>query len=88
MSARFEIVETDAEQPWHVRLIAENGEPISTGENHTRADAARRAVEVEAELFGYQVLTWDHLGVALVHEETGWSMHLPVTYVDEAGNTP
>lgn len=85
MSARFEIVETTAEQPFHVRLVAENGEPISSGENHTDERDARRAIEVEAGLFGYDVLHWEADAVVLEHRVSGLSWRLPVRRVDERG---
>jgi uncharacterized protein YegP (UPF0339 family) len=85
MSARFEIVRTPAEQPFHTRLVAENGEPISSSENHADLYDAKRAIKVEAELFGYLVVAWkaDHL--VLVHEQSGLPLQLPVLRVDELG---
>ena len=45
MSARFEIVRTDAEQPWHARFRAANGRVVWTTENYARRRGALRAVE-------------------------------------------
>jgi hypothetical protein len=51
MTARFEIVQTNADQPWHVRIVGGNNEPILVGENLTDFDAARTAVLAVAEMF-------------------------------------
>ena len=55
MSARFEIVRTDAAQPWHVRLIAGNGNIVLSSENYTRRRHAEVAIAVAAEAFGVQM---------------------------------
>jgi uncharacterized protein YegP (UPF0339 family) len=40
MTARFEIVHTDATQPWHARWVAANGEIVWVTENYAnKADA-------------------------------------------------
>lgn len=52
MAAHFELVRTDAEQPWHVRLVASNGAVIVSSEKYTRRGAALSAVSVAAEAFG------------------------------------
>jgi uncharacterized protein YegP (UPF0339 family) len=44
MSARFEVVRTDAEQPWHARFIAANGRIVWTTENYGRRRDAVAAV--------------------------------------------
>lgn len=47
MSApRFEIVRTDAAQPWHARFRAANGRVVWTTENYARWSAASRAVDL------------------------------------------
>lgn len=43
-TARFEIVRTDADQPWHARFRAANGRIVWTTENYTRRAKAERAV--------------------------------------------
>lgn len=44
MSARFEIVRTDAAQPWHARFVAANGRIVWTTENYTRKGTADAAI--------------------------------------------
>lgn len=44
--ARFELVQTDADQPWHTRFIASNGEPIWTTENYASHQDAIHAIEL------------------------------------------
>jgi len=46
MSARFEVVRTDAEQPWHARFIAENNEPVWSTENLVHREDAVAAVHI------------------------------------------
>lgn len=46
MSARFEIVRTDAEQPWHARFRAANGRIVWTTENYSRRDDAIRSLTI------------------------------------------
>lgn len=51
--SRFEVVQTDdPDQPFHVRLIGDNGEPLSSSENLTSLDAARTNVAAQAEALG------------------------------------
>lgn len=49
---RIEIVETSAPQPWHVRFIGGNGEPIASGENLSSEQDAETAVLAIARMFG------------------------------------
>lgn len=44
MSARFEIVRTNASQPWHARFRAANGRIVWTTEQYARHNAAVLAV--------------------------------------------
>lgn len=53
MTAHFVIAHTDAEQPFHVRVVAENGEPILSSENLADKRDAERVVCVLAEMFGW-----------------------------------
>lgn len=46
MTARFEIVHTDAAQPWHARFIAANGEPVWSTETYVDERDALGAVQV------------------------------------------
>lgn len=50
--ARLQIVQTDAEQPWHVRVLGSNGEPIATSEKYAAEESAEVAIAVLAEAFG------------------------------------
>lgn len=51
MTAHFEIVQTDAVEPWHVRVVGENHEPIVVGENLTGFADAKTAVLAIAGMF-------------------------------------
>jgi uncharacterized protein YegP (UPF0339 family) len=42
--ARFEIVRTDAEQPWHGRFVAGNGRIVWTTETYTRRGRVMDAI--------------------------------------------
>lgn len=48
MSARFEIVRTDAAQPWHARFRAANGRVVWTTENYARRSSALSAIDLLA----------------------------------------
>ena len=88
MSGHVEIVHTDAEQPWHVRLVGANGEPIAAGELSSEADA-QTAVCAIARLFG-----WGEPRLTHGTEEPwqwvaqgGWPRRtVPVEFVDERAN--
>lgn len=51
MTAHFEVVQTDADEPWHVRIVGGNHEPILVGENLSGFDDARTAVLAVAAIF-------------------------------------
>lgn len=51
--ARFEIVRTDAEQSWHARIIASNGEPLWVTENYADRRGAENAIRVLGEEVTY-----------------------------------
>lgn len=59
--AHFEIVRTDALQPWHVRLVADNGEPVLVSENYADRRDALHAIDVAAET-GFDVREVDERG--------------------------
>lgn len=61
MTARFEIVRTDAVQPWHVREVAGNAQKTWSTENFTRKQGAERSLCRLAERFGWRdvSLVWD-----------------------------
>ena len=42
---RFEIVRTDADQPWHARFRAANGRIVWVTENYRRRDSAAAAID-------------------------------------------
>lgn len=52
MSAHFEVVRSDAEQPWHVRLVSSNGNVIMSSEQYGRRRDALTAIAVAADVFG------------------------------------
>lgn len=95
MSARFEVVRSDAAQPWHARLRV-NGEITWTTEQHTRKISAERAVRsLVAHVHGVKVsrvtLVANVPGMVSVIAGVdsdgtvrmpGWS-RLMVAYVDE-----
>lgn len=88
----IEIVQTDADQPWHVRVSGSNGEPVMHSENYTDADTASSAVAVLAEAFG---ITMSRPPERDVDDETGTLLGLrgeapdghvysyPIRFVDE-----
>lgn len=49
---KIEIVQTDADQPWHARLVGDNGEKVWWTEQYARRADAIGAVTLVAELFG------------------------------------
>ena len=52
MSApRFEVVRTDADEPWHARSRAGNGEVVLWSETYTERRAALEAIRITAQLF-------------------------------------
>lgn len=50
VSARFEVVRTDAEQPWHARLVAGNNETVWTTEKYASKAGAENAIRVLGDL--------------------------------------
>lgn len=56
----YEIARTDADQPWHVRIIV-NGKKILVSENLTRQVGAERAILSTARFHGLPVaeLRWN-----------------------------
>lgn len=88
----IEIVQTDAEQPWHTRVLGRNGEPVMHSENYADDDTACSAVAVLAEAFG---ITMSRPPVRDVDDETGTLLGLrgeapdgnvytyPIRFVDE-----
>lgn len=63
----FEIVQSDAKKPWHVRIRAANHEPTWSTQRYTRKQGADRAVRALVRIFGGMVVTsrgevWDASG--------------------------
>ena len=54
----FEIVRTDAEQPWHVRFRGRNGHTVMVSENYVRREAALRAIASMARFFSPTGQVW------------------------------
>lgn len=86
MTARFEICRTDAEQPWHARLIV-NGRKTWRVENLTRQVGAERAILslMHATTGRAWKLRWNVRGEekVLVHLGTDHVHQLHVHYFDE-----
>lgn len=57
-AARFEIVRTDAEQPWHARFRASNGKVQFVSENYTRRSRALAAIANLARTFSPTEQVW------------------------------
>lgn len=49
---RIEIVRSDAEQPFHVRIVAANNRTLFSSENYSRRDSAMKAIVSLATAFG------------------------------------
>lgn len=78
---RYELVQTDADQPWHARFIASNGEPIWSTETYATHQDALHTIEL---ITGAPVLT--RLGlreVAAVYTLAPATGLLEVRLVDE-----
>lgn len=94
----IEIVRTEADQPWHVRIRADNGEPTWSTENYTTLQSALDAIELLGRTFSPIGLASESAGLAgrLVQgqaaryltvwydsDELGAKVTIPVRYVDE-----
>jgi uncharacterized protein YegP (UPF0339 family) len=82
---RFEVVRTDAAQPWHARFRAANGRVIFSTENYARRRGAENAIETMQGRFIYTM-----------RDSVGWGPgdsfvtlygggQVEVRYVDERG---
>jgi uncharacterized protein YegP (UPF0339 family) len=56
VSARFEIVRSDAVQPWHARFVAANGRIVWTTEKYARRVGALRAIDAITDGRGWASL--------------------------------
>lgn len=86
MSPRFEIVQSDAEQPWHARSISGNGEKVLWSENYSERRAALEAIRITAQLFSVTPAYFD-LVEGVLHLHAG-GMRVPVVDVDERSPAP
>lgn len=55
MNARFELVRSDAPQPWHCRFRAANGRVLLSSENYVHKAGALNAVRSLARALGLRV---------------------------------
>lgn len=55
---RFEIVRTDAPEPWHARFRAANGQIVWTSETYRQKASAVRALDVLARFFSPTGQAW------------------------------
>lgn len=93
MRGDVSIVRSDAEQPYHVRLAAASGQPISASEQLVAPHTAGANVLAQARVFGYDNPHLVHLSAteALLYSGLTISGHpidrdiviAHVTYVDE-----
>ena len=86
--SRFEIVRTDAPQPWHARFVASNGRIVMSSETYARKAGAENAVLAMARACGLDAtgLRWNVEGVEKVmHNAAGYYLGFAplVRYVDE-----
>ena len=95
MSARFEIVRTDAPQPWHARFVASNGRIVWTTETYARRGSALNAIRsfMEPQSAGWIDLWWYEdrgaHGDAVVYRRDSWNktdgLLIEIRDVDERG---
>lgn len=91
MRSRFEIAQTDAEQPWLSRFIGDNGEQIwRTSENYAHRQDAERAIEIwlAAVFIGDVALVraGDTAQVKVINPADGgstYTLSVPVIYLNE-----
>lgn len=84
MNGQFEIVRTDADQPWHARTVASGRKGFRT-ENLSRKVGAERALIGLAKMFGWHdpVLVHGHTGSYLADQHPAGPLPVTVVYVDE-----
>lgn len=58
MSARFEVVRSDAEPPWHARFVAANGRTVWSTEQYGERKSALNAISCLAELIWVEGVLW------------------------------
>ena len=84
MSARFDLIRSDAPQPWHFRFIA-NGRVVASSETYARKVGAERAIEAMGRAFSPWTmarLDGEWLSVALDRHASEW-LAIPVRFIDE-----
>lgn len=87
----FEIVRTDAEQPFHARLQARNGELTWSTENYTDLESANAAIGYLASLFSptaKATVYADHVQVWLDQAELGQKLAVQILHLDERTPAP
>lgn len=60
--ARFEIVRTHADQPWHVRYRDDNNEIVWSTENYLNRTSAKNAIDTLPLVDGVDVVDVDETG--------------------------
>lgn len=89
--SHFEIVRTDADQPFHARLVAGNGQIVMHSENYADARAALTAVAVAAEAFGITMsrppALEEDTGLPLGEAPDGNVYAYEVRHLDERGES-
>jgi uncharacterized protein YegP (UPF0339 family) len=76
---RFEVVRTDAGQPWHARFRAANGAIVWTTENYARKRGAENAIDTFARaLDGFLTIDGSVCSAIAGH-------YVGTRYVDERG---
>jgi uncharacterized protein YegP (UPF0339 family) len=98
MVARFEIVRTDAPQPWHARFIAANGRKVWTTENYASKTTALNAIRsfIEPMIGCWVEESWYYkdrpnaplrVAPAVVYRKSPWEksngLRLEIRIVDE-----
>lgn len=85
MTARFEVVRTDAVQPWHARFRAANGRIVWTTEQYARRAGALTAIASIAGAFsesGYAVLRTTYVKI-LIDWPSDRAHSVDIAYLDE-----
>lgn len=79
-----EVVQTDAEQPWHGRIVGGNGEPVWLTENYGDRRDIVAAILILPGMAGAVRLFDDNQLVELKAQN---GAHIEVRYVDERGKS-
>lgn len=84
----LQIVQTDADQPWITRQVADNGEEVwRSSENYLNPWDARRAIELLAEEFGFIADNWDQprgpVATLTLRDPSNEAAYIEVDVLDE-----